>query len=215
MKRYWLLVVTALFLASAIGLERHGAERRRVMTAERSNVKAQLKEAELRSENAAAEMKEYAVVREAAADIRRQVRWEIDSGRLLQQLGAMAAEAGLRLTSCRYLADSTTTGAIAGGAFVRLKFDVNVTGTFPATVDFIGRIERARQPMVIDSFMMTADRDSNARGQTRLQISCVVPARTPAAKSAPAQPAPLTDNRARPATNMPPANVQPVAGGET
>lgn len=215
MKRYWLLVVTVLFLAVAIGLERHGAERRRAMSAERDDVKAQLKEAERRSENAAAEMKEYAVVRDAAAGMRRQVRWETDSGRLLQQLGTMAAEAGLRLTSCRYLADSTTTGGIAGGAFVRLKFDVNVTGTFPATVDFIGRIERARQPMVVDNFTMTADRDGNARGQMRLQISCVVPARTPADKTAPAQPASTTDNRARPATSIPQATVQPVAGGET
>ncbi len=184
MKQYWLLVVTAIFLLLMIGLERRGAEQQHAMAAERADVTRQREEMELRSLNVTRETREYEMINDAASSIRKQVEWEADSGRLLQIISDMAAESGIRLSSSRFLADSST-GAIAGGAYQRLKFDINAVGAFAGVVDFIGRIERARQPMIVDSFTMNSDRDGSGRGQVRMQVSCIAPAPSSAPKKTP------------------------------
>jgi Tfp pilus assembly protein PilO len=185
MKQYWLLIVTLLFLAIMVGLERKGAEDLRQTRTERDRVKRMLQEAEARAQDSAREGREYDAVREAAVSIRRQIVWETDSGRILQQLGAAANEAGIRLTSSRFQADSASVTAVAGGAFLRLKFDVNAVGAFPGVLDFMARVERSKQPMIIDSFTLNADRDGSGRGQARFMVSCLVPAPQSSGKKTP------------------------------
>lgn len=183
MTRYWLLIVTAIFLVVMIGLERESSERLQKTRKDLTNVRGQLEEADMRAKFSARETKEYEAIRDAAASMRRQIAWETDSGRLLQQMGSAAAQSGVRLTSRWLLMDAGASTVIAGGAFVRLKFDVNVTGTFPGMLDFFSRIERSKQPMVIDSFTMNADHDGSVRGTTRMQVSCIVPAAPAVAKT--------------------------------
>lgn len=186
MNKYWLLVVTAIFLLAMVGLEQKSSDRLSATRKERREVREQLEQADARVQNTARESKEYQTVRDAAKSIRKQIRWETDSGRLLQQVSLAAAEAGVRLNSSRFLTDGPAgSNLIAGGAFQRFKFDINAVGTFAAMVDFIGRLESSKQPMIVDSFTMNADRDTNNRGQVRMQVSCIVPTPSPSPNKTP------------------------------
>ena len=188
MKRHWLLVLALLLVVALVGAERYTAGRKAAVVHQRTAVRAQVQEANFRSINIGREKADYQTIGDMGRQVVGQVKWETDPARLLQWFSDTAAQSGVRMTNSRIGPPDAAGALVASGSFGRVRFELAVSGGFRPLVEFIERIERAPQPMVIETLQLIAERDNVDSAQLRMAVSCLYPAVNPASADKGAKP---------------------------
>ena len=184
MKHNWSLVVVILFMLGAGAAERFSSFYVHTLEAKDKALAQQAEEMRIRTDGAAVETKKYQEIEHLAALIQDEIRWESDSTRVMRSFGDTAARLGVKLLETRTVALGAESVHVAGGAYQRMRIEARLLGSFWGLLQYVDEIERSPQPMVIESLVMTADRDRAGTGELRMTVSALYPAPPPAGSGA-------------------------------
>jgi hypothetical protein len=175
MKQNWAMILVILFLAAAGAAERGSALYLERLRDKDRALRDQIAELSAREKGAPAERQKYDEIERLARRIQEQIRWEPDSTRVMRSFGDSAARMGVRLMETRMLAVGSEGTVVAGGAYRRMRIETRLTGSFWPLVDYVDDLERNARPMVVESVVLTADRDKSGTGDLRLTVSVLSP----------------------------------------
>ena len=177
MKRHWLLLLTLFFLIATFAAERISARAAQALVTHRKELNAQIKVASERTQNKAKELKEYAEIQALSNEIAGQVCFEPDSARVLQWFSSTASEVQVALIKNSILPPDAAGVIVAAGAFQRQRFELTLQGDYRPLAQYVERVERSPQPMIIETFALNTDRapSGSSVGQLKLTISCLTP----------------------------------------
>jgi Tfp pilus assembly protein PilO len=175
MKRYWLFLVVVVFAAVAAGAERLSALYMQGLKAQQDDLRQVFDQLEARVTRAPKERAQCEIMRRASNNVFSQIRWESDSTRLLHWYEEAATKTGVRLVNSRMVSADHNTGSVAGGAFGRMRFNVQVQGPFWSLAKYVERVERSPTPMVVETLTLSADREHPGAGDMTLAVSCLSP----------------------------------------
>jgi hypothetical protein len=177
MRHNWSLIVVILFMLGTGTAERFSAFYVQRLRANDKALAQCADEMRIRTDGAAVETKKYREIEHLAALVEDQIRWESDSTRVMRSFGEAAQRLGVRLIETRTVAVSAAESmTVAGGAYQRMRLEAHLRGSFWGLVQYVDYIERSPRPMVIESLVMTAERDKVGVGDLHITISALYPA---------------------------------------
>ena len=176
MKRNWAILLAVLFVLGALAGERGSALYVRNLVAQREALQGKVDDALLRTLRGTREKAEYEALHAAVQDVTGKIHWESDSTNLLRWFTTSAAEVGARMTNSRIIPADRWGSVVGGGSLERMRFEVHLQGSYGPLVRYMECIESCRTPMLIESFVLQANRDRYGVGDLDLVVSCLSPA---------------------------------------
>lgn len=185
MSAKWLVLLSLALLVVGLSAERFTSYRVRQIVAQKKVLEEKLQAAERRQIGSRTESLHYQHITAVAAGIAAtQKNAPTDPTQLLRWFAEAAARANVRLLSSRIITGDRESGLVADGAYNRIRFELDVEGEYAPVVRYIESIERAGQPMIVDTFSLFADRGANGNGKMKMFISCLTPAAAKKAEQA-------------------------------
>lgn len=176
MRPKWLLLLSLALVIVALAGERFTSWRVAKVRARTAELKAKAVAAEQRQRGRQEESLHYQNVMKVAAEIALPPQGaQADPTVLLRWFSEAAAQSNVRLRSSKLAVTEGENLLVAGGAYYRIRFDLDLEGEYAPLVSYIDRIERSAQPMIVDSLALFADRSDAGIGKMRLMVSCLTP----------------------------------------
>lgn len=188
MRIKWLVLLSLTLLVVAIAAERFTHYRVQAVRARHIELEKRLTVAEGRQWGRSAELLKYGRITAAAKVIAAtQENAPTDPTQLLRWFADASACANVRIISSKILTAERDGGMVAGGAYNRVRFELDLSGEYAPLVNYMARIESSGQPMVVDAFSIFADRGAPGSGKLKIFVSCLTPVSTKKSSSAQAR----------------------------
>jgi hypothetical protein len=176
MRAKWLVLLSLALVLVAVGAERLTAWRVRKVVARKDALNSELEAASRRQIASQSDSRRYKQITAVAAEIAAPLKsYQTDPTQMLRWFAEAGVRSNVRLLSSKINSSEREGVLVAGGAYNRFRIELDAEGEYASLVRYVERIERAGQPMVVDSFSFFADRNTNDSGKAKLHVSCLTP----------------------------------------